>query len=470
MLAAIGLLAGGVIVWAGGQVGPPPGALAGVSWWGTFAPVRTQSTWPGITVLGGVAVLIAAWLATLTLAQRRHWSIRRIWLLVGVWASPFAVGPPILSNDAYSYVAQGLMVIEGRSAYSSGPSVLGQSPALAAVDPRWRDTPSPYGPLATAVQSVAAHVGGASELVSIIVLRIVAIGSMVAIGVFAASLAAPHGRSALAVALTVGNPLLLLQFLGAAHLDGLMCALLMGALVAARRGQLDAGVALGCAAAAVKAPAMAVVVVIVAMACADVPSGRQRRRLLVRTVALAASVLAGLALLVPDGWGWVGALTTPGRADTAWAPADVIGIVLHAGVGWLPASAVVLSALGRTAALVAAGALAWWLLATLRRRLVADTTGGLLLTAALGPVVYPWYLGWGLVCLAPGASRQSQGWLVAVSAVGCLASVPALSHPVAMSVAVAAGMAVCAFGAHNSGVTRAMVPGVIRSSEPARSR
>ncbi|MGI8695346.1 MAG: polyprenol phosphomannose-dependent alpha 1,6 mannosyltransferase MptB [Mycobacteriales bacterium] len=469
LVAVVGLVASWAITWAAGRVGPSPGTVAVVRWWGAFAQVRTDAQWPGITVLVGMGVLTASWATAMTLAQRRAWPARRMWLLAACWGSPLAVGPPVLSNDVYSYLGQGLMVLHGHSPYSSGPNVLGQSALLAAIDPRWRDTPSPYGPLATAVESVAARIGGGSELTAVIVLRLVAIGSVVAIGILAASLAAPHRPPTMALALTVANPLLLLQVVGAVHLDGLMCALILGALLASRRGHLLTALVLGCAAAAVKAPALVVVVVIIAMAGADASPGPERRRVVARATGGAAAALGLLCVLVPDGWGWIAALSTPGQADTAWAPADLIGVLVHAGVGWIQAPSLVFSTLGRVGSLAIAGCLAWWLLVTVRRRLIADTTGGLLLTAALfGPVVYGWYLLWGLLCLAPGATPRSRPWIVAATMAGCLITVPGLSHQFAISVAVGAGIAAAGFVAVVYGMPPN--PSLARSSSVARSK
>jgi hypothetical protein len=71
-----------------------------------------------------------------------------------------------------------------------------------------------------------------------------------------------------------------------------------------------------------------------------------------------------------------------------------------------------------------------WLLVTAHRRPIMATTGlGLLVVAALGPVVYPWYLLWGLVCLAPLArSPKHVTWLAGASALGAAATIEGLPH------------------------------------------
>ena len=114
----------------------------------------------------------------------------------------------------------------GHDPYTTGPSALGWGPTLAAVDPSWRNEPSPYGPLATLAEHLSVMLGGGTALGAVILLRLFAIGSVIAIGVLAVRLAGPE-RSGTALALTILNPLMLMHVVGGVHFEGLMCALLL---------------------------------------------------------------------------------------------------------------------------------------------------------------------------------------------------------------------------------------------------
>jgi len=421
-----GFAASALTVLTGGRTGTVPGAVPLTTWFGILSPGGYRpggSPVSGLLLLAGIFSLVLLWLS---LALRSHAATsteERTWVIAGAWSFPLLVGPPLLSSDVYTYAAQGVLVDRGSDPYSVGPSALGSVRAVAAVDPAWRSVPSPYGPVAIWFEHLAVVLGG-GPLGAVIVFRLCAAACVVAIGLLAADLAGSHRVRALI--LTVLNPLVLLQVISATHLEGLVCALLLGALVAVRRGNVVLGIVLACVAGAVKAPAFVAVVVIIA-AQRQGQAGRRAWQGSVRDVAAALAVCAGLTMLVPHGWGWVNALETPALGYTPGAPASLVGDLFKPIIQ--PASFDDLAAGGRTVALLAAGCIVAYLAVSARRRPLEATVGlGLIAVALLSPVIYPWYLLWGALCLAPTARRHDRDLLVLACAIGCVVAVPGLSR------------------------------------------
>src|SRR4029077_11236358 len=73
-----------------------------------------------------VLVLLGfGWVGIIGRAERMRGSVRRKWvtvIAVGVlWTVPVLLGPPLLSNDVYSYAAQGELASRGIDPTSCGP-------------------------------------------------------------------------------------------------------------------------------------------------------------------------------------------------------------------------------------------------------------------------------------------------------------------------------------------------------------
>lgn len=261
-------------------------------------------------------------------------------------------------------------------------------------------------------------------------------------------LAAPGVRCR-ALLLTVANPLVLLQLLGAAHWEALIAALLAVALLLWRRRSPLGALVVASAAAAVKCP---VAVAAVALAVLHVHGLRDGRAVRVAT-ATAAAVLPWLllALVVPDSIGFRHGLGAPVAVRSRLAPASLAADLITPGLRLLQAPVTtggVLTAcrlFGMVAA--AAGCAALW--RTCARR-PADQTVGLSLLAVglLGPVLYPWYVTWGLLPLAWAVPRAHR-LVAAASIAALLTAVPGLGplehrigHGVpAVTVALAVGAA-----------------------------
>jgi hypothetical protein len=421
-LAIAGFVAGTLTVVAGGQVGTVKTVIPITDWMGLLSVQgrRPGDYLPAALMLTGILALVALWACAIQLHRSRSCTERSVWWIAGAWSVPFTLGPPMLSNDVWTYAAQGLMVRSGLDPYSGGPSALGSVRAVAAVDPSWRSVPSPYGPLATTVQHLGVAISGGSPLGAALVFRALGVLCFIAIGVLAADLAGP--RRVQALTLTILNPLLLLHVISGAHLDGVMCALLLGGLAAAHQRRWALAIVLACAAGSVKAPAFLAVLAIVVVHGQSV-RGPLVWRVAIRDIGIAVLSVAGFTAIVHNGWGWVRALNTPSLAHTALAPASLLGDVYSPIVR--AASFDDLAAGGRITSMLAAVCIVVYLTATAHRRSLANTIGyGLLAVGLLGPVLYPWYLLWGVVCLAPTARGARRDWLVLISGFACVFNPP----------------------------------------------
>lgn len=419
-LGVAGFLAASVTMFAGGRIGPPRSVIPITTWLGLLARNGSNSsTGPAALMIVGIVALLVLWLVAIRIHHAGRVTERTVWLLSAAWGAPFVIGPPLLSNDVFTYGAQGLLLRKGLDPYAVGPSALGNVRAVAAVDPSWRSVASPYGPLASTLQHLAVAISGGSPLGAALVFRAIGVLSLVGIGLLAADLAGPRRRIQ-ALTITALNPLLLLHIVSAAHLDGVMCVLLLGAIVAANQRNWALGIVLAVAAGAIKAPAFVAVLAIIAVHVQAVP-GRRAWRLIGRDAVLAAAATFVASILVPHGWGWIHALNTPALGHTALAPASLLSDLLRPVV--TAASFDDLSTGGRITALAAAGFVVVVLTLTARTRALDRTVGyGMLAIGVFSPVVYPWYLLGGVVCLAPTARSTRRDWIVAVSAVGCLLS------------------------------------------------
>lgn len=418
-LAGVGCAAAFVMVVAGGRIGAGPAALPINTWLGLLphAGYRVVDLLPGLVMLGGIAALALCWIAVLVLATNRRVGERALWLIGAAWALPFVVGPPLLSTDAYISVARGILARQDLSPYHHGPNAIdGQPRLINAIDPTWRGAHATGGPLSLAIEHVFTTATAGSAFGALLLLRALAVACTFAIGRLAMDLAGP--RRAPALAITTLNPAVLLFVVSGAHFEGLFGALLLAALVRAGHRHWATAVFLACLAAGLKPVALVAVAAIIAAHAVGV-----RRhiawRIAARDVAIAVPVLAACTLIVPYGLGWAGNLSSLTHEHTPFAPASLISDLISPVVS--AASFDDLAIGGRVAAVLAAVTAVAYLLVTIRNRPLERTVGyALLAIGLLGPVLYPWYLLWGLLCLAPSARRALRDWVVALSVVACV--------------------------------------------------
>jgi alpha-1,6-mannosyltransferase len=408
-----GLLSCMALVAVAGRTARVSGATPPSSWMGLLDAIRPASAAAvGVVELGAVVVLVLAWWCLLKAARRLR---PRVVVAVGMlWAIPLTLGPPLLSLDAYSYIAQGRLAALGIDPYASPPAALYGS-WLQGVDPFWRLSLSPYGPLAVLLERIVALPGNA--VAALVLLHFIALGALALVTVVVRHFA-PSNQRSVVILLTVLNPVVLLQLLGAAHWEALLVALVAAALLAWQRGHPEAAIALASAAAAVKLPAGFALAVLLMLHVFGGPQGRRLRNSATGAAAAIGPWLL-LSLVVPNAIGFVSALSTPMNGLTVYAPTTFLaeGVAYVWGLtGGVAPFDTILSVCRAGGVLLAAG-VCCALLTTASRRTAGTTIGlGLLVVALLGPILYPWYLAWGLVPLAMGSRRYDRVLAVLSSA------------------------------------------------------
>ena len=153
----------------------------------------------------------------------------------------FALSPPLLSQDVFSYIAYArLGVVHGLNPYTHAPIDALADPSFPHVG--WTESASSYGPLFTLATYPLAHL---SVPAAIWTLKAVAAASVLALGLLAARIAPARGidprRCFAIVAL---NPLVLVHVVGGAHNDAtVMLAALAGcaAVIALRERRRGCG-------------------------------------------------------------------------------------------------------------------------------------------------------------------------------------------------------------------------------------
>lgn len=382
-------------------------------------------------VMTGLGLLGAAWLAMCRTAVRTDPAdtagqvdlVDQIRFCTFLWCAPLVLAPPLFSRDGWSYAAQGMLTHVDASPYAYGPDVLA-GPVVEAVDPRWMETITPYGPLPLAIGDLAAGLTG-NPWMLVVVHRLAALAGLALLAWAVPRLARWTGvNPALATALVIASPLMMANGVGGLHNDLLMVGLMAAGLVVGVERHWALGAALGGLAAAVKVPGG---LVCIAIALASLPVGvrllaRVRRFVAVGVVSLGVLVVLGLGWGV--GLGWVEALTVPGSVNTPLSLPTVLGgwlddLAWLLGLGTDPATFLEAT---RLVANVVAVAYAGWVALRWqtgdRARAVTATAAVMGVLVLASPVVHLWYFLWVVPFLAVLRLRRI-GWvgLVAVSVV-----------------------------------------------------
>lgn len=422
LFAVLGFALSAGIVVAGGEVEAARPTQALSSWFGLQDGhgVRADNPVPGALLLAGVAALVLLWLWVVEYVRRHDPRESAVWMLVAAWAVPFAIGPPLMGTTVYTYAAFGLLQRRGLSPYNFGANGLGGNPVVAAIEPGARNTPSGAGPVGTLMQHLAVSISSGGALGAVIVLRVLAALVVVAIARLAAELAG--SRRARAVTLTGLNPLVLLYLLSAARLDGLMIAFLLAALVAANQRRWPAALVLVTLAGLVDGPAFFVLPAIVFVHLLGRRS-TARWQMAARDVLIVAATFAIVSVVVPDGFGWLWTVHRQFAAHTPFSASSALAKLLSPIVRG--ASYDDLAAGARITVMTAMLCVVAYLVATARQRALERTAGySLVAVALLAPVLYAWYLLWGLLALAPSVNGPRRIVLLGLCAAGCVLEPP----------------------------------------------
>ncbi len=403
---ALAVLAGAAVPLAAPGTDLVPGADAGSPGWllgvfghglGIDAAGYRAALWIAFAAYVGVVLCSAA------LGRRAiRWAA-----IVAVVA--FALAPPLLSLDVFSYLSYArLGVLHGLNPYDFAPSAIHDAAALRVED--YRDATSVYGPLFTLGSYPVALVG---VPVGMWAMKAAAAGAVLGVAWLVARVATLRGVApAPAAALVALNPLVLVDVVGGAHNDAMMMlALVAGVALVLSAKELTAGVAL-VAAAAIKLPAA--VAAPFAVIGAAGPGGRARLLLGLASaaVAMGAVALAIFGTAVVDGLDFLS------------------GSQQHLSYHSLPATvargAGVDVDLARAGFAVAYAALALWLVAwTIRGgdwvRAAAWAFVGLLCATVY---LVPWYLLWALPLVAVARDRTLVALTLGLSAYQLTVGVP----------------------------------------------
>ncbi|MBC7373257.1 MAG: polyprenol phosphomannose-dependent alpha 1,6 mannosyltransferase MptB [Frankiales bacterium] len=429
--ALLGTIAVAVLVGAAGRAPVPLGVVLPSSFFGLLDPASGGGTASAVLVLLSLAVLVGAWWQVLARVARREVGMKAVVLTLALWLAPVLLAPPLLSMDGYAYLAQGRMLLEGLDPYSGGPVLMGGGAAAARVDPMWRASPVPYGPIALALLRAVA-LAGDNLVAGVLLLRLLVIVGVAAAVAVALAMVEPH-RRAYVLTLCALNPITIVHLVGGVHLDAVLAGLCSLSVLALLRGRLWVAWVLATAAVAVK---VTVAPLLLFVLLALHARGSRLRTVLPVAAALAVLPLLAAGTAVDRPWGFLLALLVPGSAAPLYAPATVVGAVLTgvADLLRLPLDERVPLLLGRLVVL-ALGAVfvlcqvrAQW-----RHRGPADPAAttlrigsALLVTGLCLPALYGWYLAAGLFLLATTRTLRWTTTLVLLSSALLFTSMPPL--------------------------------------------
>jgi hypothetical protein len=440
--AGLVLVIGTVI--AASQAGVPQ-AVVLPHWWGGW-PHRQPGQLRGWVAVGivllGAQCALWLWLARRLLRPRdadvaradvdggsaerawRRWRLPALGGVAGLWSLPLLATGPLGSLDVQSYAAVGRLAALGLNPYRTPPGVLGDG-FVAAVDPMWRWTATPYGPLQVALLRGLVLVAGEHVGVAVLLIRLAAV--LGAAWAICLALRASSRAERVAVLLVTGlNPILLIHVVSGAHLDVLIGALAVLVVGLARSGRPVLAMPLAVVAASLKLPG-AVLVAFVLLDLLRAGPGMARPRAVLRGVTSGLVTLGLIVALCPDPFGWTSALGVPGMSRNGTAPSTWVSYLVAAVTGRGSGHGLTFAfTIGRTmTAAVGAAAvclLLWKATSGSRSAAFRGVGWALVMLALTAPALYPWYLVWGLFAAAVGSGMRGRVVLMGLSCALCLST------------------------------------------------
>ncbi len=364
--------------------------------------------------LGGGAYSVVLWVAFLAylavVAFAVELGARTVRWAIGIGLALFALAPPLLSLDVFSYISYArLGAVHGLNPYDFSPAAIPHDLAASRVD-AYRHASSVYGPLFTLITYPLGLLGVPAALWS---MKALAAASVAAVSAIVARLAALRGiapsRAAAFVAL---NPLVLVQVVGGAHNDALMMVAAASGTAMVLWGAEAGGGATLVVASAVKAAGA------LTIPFALLGAGERRERVRLAVGVAAAVAVIGLVALAAFG--------TSALDGVSILSASQRRVSYHS----IPATAARITGveLGavRALALGVFGAAGIWLLVWTARggdwiRATAWASLGLLLATVY---LTPWYLLWALPPVALARDRTLVVLTLALAAYQLTVGVP----------------------------------------------
>lgn len=359
--------------------------------------------------------------------QSQMW---RTWL---GWVLPLLFTAPLFTQDIYSYLANGSIVLQGLDPYSAGPvELLGADNDLARSVPFiWANSPSPYGPVALGLAAVVNWMTNDSIIWGVVVHRIFSLVGIIAAG-WAIARLAERCRVSPEAALWLGllNPLTILHLVGGIHNEAYMLGLALVGLELGLRAVSDehssrwrpgalfivSGVLISCAGMVKVTGFIGLGFVGMALAKRNVdkrgvsPVRAVLGAGLAQTVILAMSI-AAVTILTGIDIGWIfgqgGAATIRSWLSTTTSVgvgAGFLGMLLGLG----DHTEAILTVTRAVGVIIATAFMARMLFATYRGAI--HPVGGLgvstFVLVVFFPVVQPWYILWAVLPLSAWANRR----------------------------------------------------------------
>ena len=402
---------------------------------GPFGSFGSDSSLPSIAslalVFGGLILLSRVWFGFLRHLNRHNGvPVKRVVLVVTIWAIPLLLAPPLFSRDVYTYSAQGEMVSHHINPYSYGPEVLGATPFNQMADTVWSGTESPYGPTFLSVDGLLDQASGHQILPDLLLLRLLEVAGIAMVVAATPTLArALKHDPAHAVLIGAGSPLVLLSSIGGSHNDALMIGLLVAGLAVAKRFGTVPGVILCALGAGVKSPALLGVLFLGWVWAGKEASTRRRIGHTAVAGMIALATMETVALISGTGWGWVRTTSTADASFTGVTPVNVVArsvsIVSH--IFQVPISTLTVRPVFSVLGLLIAVYVGYRLLLRSPQEGVVRCLGlTMLVLALLGPIVWAWYVTWGVIVVAPAAIGRLRSALIVISTFWAFAGMTAV--------------------------------------------
>ncbi len=200
----------------------------------TFLPSLSHTIIIVTAMLYTGVILACLGLAGMLWAHSQGWQPNPRHLLMASMAVVAAMASltPIGSSDTGSYAAYGRIAALGGDPYTTNPQAWGDHAYTYVVGAIWKQQPSVYGPIATAVQRFAATIGGANVATTIWILMILNGAVFIGVGWLLLKTSDDPVRATL---FWTANPVLIQQLVGGGHLDTFVAAAAICAIQLARR-------------------------------------------------------------------------------------------------------------------------------------------------------------------------------------------------------------------------------------------
>jgi alpha-1,6-mannosyltransferase len=406
-------------------------ASTSVGWIGPGSTVREWPLidWPRATdlrqniasfvaVVGGL-LLIFAWLRVGVAARGTGAAGVRTAVTAAIaWAVPLVASVPMYSRDLFAYVGQGRLLLNDVNPYVSGIAAEGGWYAIG-VDPRWANTRTPYGPVFIYLEQLVVGASGESPVVAVAIFRLLAVAGVVAMAWYAYRIAELRGLDrGFVLWIVAASPVTMYNFVVGGHNDALMLALLVAAAYYALRRHPVLAVVLVTLAIGVKPIAIIALPVIGILWAGPERTLASTIRYWALSTAIAVGLLGLIGSALDVGFGWVGALATPGSVAHWYAPVNWLAL----SSGWVVDQVgldgdLVMSVVKAVALAVMAVIVAWLMLTMTKIDPLLRLALAFAAAVVLSPFIHPWYAAWVIVLFAiAGVRRGLQTWaLIAAS-------------------------------------------------------